>query len=62
MDQSGEFVCASLGLKIGYDQPLFFFRFSEGRARARESVARGHVARLAHFARRTKKKERLLVV
>ena len=51
-----------IGAENTLDQPLFFFRFSEGRARARESVARGHVARLARFARRTKKKERLLVV
>ena len=33
-----------IGAENTLDQPLFFFRFSEGRARARESVARGHVA------------------
>ena len=49
--------------EIDCEQPLLFFRFSEGRARARESVARGHlrVSRVL-LDGLLKKKERLLVV
>ena len=42
--------------KIDCEQSLYFFRFSKGSARARE------LACLGRFARRTRKKERLLVV
>ena len=49
-------------LKIDCEQPLFFFRFSEGSARARESVARGHLRVSRVLLEGLKKKERLLVV
>ena len=54
---------------IDCEQSLFYFRFSKGSARARERrAAKPRDARneggacLRRFARRTKKKERLLVV